>query len=237
MGAYVAIIWPLSSSVIPTFISFQTPPTIESVIRDLEALHALPPWISSTHAAENPASEQRAKRAEANTILFTPPSFLTDLARGDEPLDTCKTLARLTRRVIYSGAGLDHETGDMLVGQGVNLCGCFGTYVLPPFFRPTHYSYFFRIPSYILAGCFRRTETSLISTMDLPDLECPEDLIHDWPYVQFNYSNYTLHLIAIDEYGSGLKRLVISVSDYLIRLSPHETDMYIISPVRRLLRP
>jgi hypothetical protein len=123
MGAYTFIMWPIGSSVTPTFVSFRRPPTAESVLEDLQTLydHTMSSCASSTETSEKSSDVNM----ETAPILFTPPSILEDLAAlGSEAIDK---LARLAHRVIYSGAPLQKAVGDELVRHGVQLVSLFGT--------------------------------------------------------------------------------------------------------------
>ena len=57
-------------------------------------------------------------------ILVTVPSILMDIAGQGE--DSMKRLASQTKCIVFGGAPLPVETGDLLANHGVNLAGGYG---------------------------------------------------------------------------------------------------------------
>lgn len=97
LGAFLYIMWPLGSGVLPTFVSTKSPITRESVVRHLELLEPC--------------------------IAFLAPAILEEIFLAGE--SGIRVLSR-AKRVMYGGAPLRRSCGDALVSHGVSLITCYG---------------------------------------------------------------------------------------------------------------
>ena len=110
-GIYIVFFWGLTGGSPPLLVNTSKPFTGQSVLDNMQKLRQ--------HVITSPLGD-----VPRELVLTTVPSVLNDIAAAGP--EAMRELAQLTRAVVFAGASLAVEIGDMLAAHGVNIVVCYG---------------------------------------------------------------------------------------------------------------